>query len=156
MPARRGRAAAALLLALLAGCSSVPRSTQTPRVLLTAMLLSSNAAAEGGIDVTVRMDNLNDFPIAVDSLRFTARIGGEGYVEGRYAVPFTIAALDTHELSVTVATDRISSPSRLAAVAEGSARLLPYELEGELVVGGRPPRSLAFSASERLPLALPR
>jgi Late embryogenesis abundant protein len=140
------------LFATLAACANVPRSAAAPRVQLTEMRTLPASAESQRFRVELSMDNLNDFALAVDQLNFTARFGGEGYISGQSQAPFVIDALGTRLLEITVDADRLSSASRLLAVAEGPERLLSYQLDIELIVGGRPPRSLSVTGGGRVAL----
>ena len=130
--------------ALLA-CASVPQSTQAPRVELVGLRVLSSTVEDQLFAVSLLIDNLNDFPIPVRSMRFSVRLGGEGVISGEEPNEFTIPALGTTRIEVEVASNSVSSQSRLLAVARGSERLLGYQLDGDLVIGGVPERALSFT-----------
>ena len=151
LTAARGVAIVAALV--ISGCASVSPSTPPPRVTLELLeLLPSTDLPR--FRVTLLIDNLETVAIPVTGVGFSARLGGEGVLSGTSSSQFTVEALDTYRLELELASDRVSSRTRLVALANGASGTLPYELDGELVIGGRPPRSLEFSQRGRVPLAL--
>lgn len=149
----RGGARLASALLVLAGCASVSPSTPPPRVTLEALALLPSSDLPR-FRVTLLIDNLEPVAIPVTGVDFSARLGGEGVLSGRSRSQFTVPALDTYRLELDLESDRVSSRTRLFALANGASGTLPYELDGELVIGGRPPRALAFSRRGRVPLSL--
>lgn len=141
------------LLATLLGCAGVPRSTEPPRVRVETLELLPSSDPQRFV-VTLLIDNLSEVLIPVEELRFSMRLAGEGVVSGRWTAPFSVEPLDVERVEMLVSSDRVSSRSRLTALAEGPSRIMQYELEGELVIGGRPPRSLPFSTRSEVPLSL--
>ena len=114
------------------------------------------ASAQGSqsFRVVLRIDNLNDTEIPVETIRMTARLAGQGIISGESMDFFEIPALGTQIVELRVTSDRISSPTRLLGLTQGPQQVLDYQLEGRLVVGGRPPRFLAFRFAGQVPFSV--
>lgn len=156
-PINRMNARALLMLAAaatLVSCASVPRSIETPRVRLASL---SFIGADGNTQtfaLTLLVENLNPVPVPIEQIRLRVRLGGEGYLSGESGTAVTIPALDTETVRVEIETDLVSSQSRLMALVQGPQNALPYELDGELNVGGRPPRLLPFQYRGMVPFSM--
>jgi LEA14-like dessication related protein len=141
----------ASLLALFA-CSSVPRSVAAPEVQLVSLSLLESTADGQRFRVSLLLDNPNDVALPIRSVRFNARLGGEGILSGESLAPLELPARGRETLRLEVQTDLVSSVSRLLAVVQGPDDGLAYELNGRLMLAGRPERALPFSTCGTVPL----
>lgn len=150
---RRGAwlALGAALLAL-AACSSVPRTVAPPDVRLVSLSLLEATGDGQRFRVSLSIDNPNDLALPIQSLRFNARLGGEGILSGESLEPLELPARGRETVRLEIETDLVSSVSRLLAVVQGPDDGLAYELNGRLMLAGRTERSLPFSTSGTVPL----
>ena len=136
---------------LLAGCAGVPRSAVAPRVELVN--LAALGAAPGGqrFELTLLVENTGAEPLEIAGIRYSARLAGQGYVNGSSDAPIVLAGASRRTVELTAESDGVASPSRLRAFVRGPDDALDYELTGEFVLGGRPPRVLSFASSGDVP-----
>lgn len=147
---------AAWLLALVAtttaGCASVGRVLEPPAVELRELALLGASAERQDFRVGLLVRNPNPLPLPVRELTFTARLAGEGLLEGRSVTAVTIPAGGEQLVRVEASTDLLSSVSRLLGVVRGPRDAIPYELSGEVQLDRRLERTLRFRASGDVPL----
>lgn len=151
LPRFRATRFAATLLAAACGvvaCAGMPRSVDAPEVeLVNVTLLGDQRFA-----LTFLVSNADADPIPVEEIRYSVRLAGQGYLNGSQAGPLVIEASSRQTVRTELATDGVSSASRLLALVSGPDDALEYELSGDLVLGGRPPRLVAFTYSGEVPL----
>lgn len=147
-----GRVVCIVFIGLVGACASLPNNLRPPEVSLTGLSLIDANASEQRFRVILRVTNSNGLDIPVKSLRFSARLAGQGILMGESEEPVLLRAGRTQKVTVDVTTDLVSSVSSLLAVAVGPNDALPYELNGELSVGERMPRTLPFSYRGQVPL----
>jgi LEA14-like dessication related protein len=150
-----GRAAHAIVLALLVGCSGLPRTLETPSVRLLSLSLLDASSSSQRFGVRLLVENPNAFALPIENFDFEVRLAGEGLLIGRSIAEFTLPANGQEIVTAEITSDLVSSVSRLFALLQGPAGALAYELTGDLVLAGslRPP--LNFSSRGEAPLSTP-
>jgi LEA14-like dessication related protein len=147
---------AALCCLVGAGCAGVPLGADPPDVeLVNLTLLESNPDAQH-YALTFLISNPNPEPIPVEEIRYSVRLAGQGYLNGRSPTTVTLAGSGRQTLRVDLETDGVVSPARLSSFVQGPDNALPYELSGDLVIGGQPPRALPFAATGAVPFSISR
>jgi LEA14-like dessication related protein len=134
----------------------VPLGADPPEVELVNLTVLEPAADSQHFALTFLISNPNAEPIPVQEIRYSVRLAGQGYLNGRSATAVTLAGSGRQTLRVDLETDGVVSPARLSSFAQGPDNSLPYELSGDLLIGGQPPRTLPFAASGDVPFAMSR
>ena len=142
--------------AAVAGCAGVPLGADPPSVELVNLTLLEATAEEQHYALTFLIENPNAEPIPVQEIRYSVRLAGQGYLNGRSATSVILAGAGRQTVRVDLKTDGVVSASRLASFVQGPDDSLPYELTGDLVIGGQPPRTLPFAMSGAAPFAISR
>jgi LEA14-like dessication related protein len=99
------------------------------------------------------VDNPNTEPILVHNLEFTLRLADQGILDGAYAAPLTVPALDRQTITLELQSEIISSLSRLLSFVQGPENALPYELLGRVTLDRARSEPVAFGARGQVPLA---
>jgi LEA14-like dessication related protein len=144
------------LSCLLAGCAGVPLGADPPEVELVNLTLLEATADKQHFALTFLISNPNEAPIPVLEIRYSVRLAGQGYLNGRSPTTVTVAGASSQAVRVDLETDGVVSPSRLLSFVQGPDDALPYELSGDLVIGGQPPRTLRFAFTGAAPFATSR
>jgi LEA14-like dessication related protein len=126
----------------------------TPEVELVGLDVRGSGVDGQQFALTLLVSNPNSEPIPVAEIRYSVRLAGEGYLNGRSTTPIVLAAAGRQTVRIELASDSVSSGSRLLALARGPANTLAYILTGDLVLTGRPPRLLPFTYSGDVPLTI--
>jgi LEA14-like dessication related protein len=134
----------------------VPLGADPPEVELVNLTVLESNADNQHFALTFLIDNPNAEPIPVQEIRYSVRLAGQGYLNGHSPTTVTLAGSGRQTLRVDLQTDGVVSPARLSSFVRGPDNALPYELSGDLVIGGQPPRTLRFAASGDVPFAISR
>ena len=140
----------------VAGCAGVPLGADPPAVELVNLTLLEATPDEQHYALTFLIENPNVEPIPVLEIVYRVRLAGQGYLNGRSPTTATVPGSGRQTVRVDLKTGGVVSASRLASFVQGPDDSLPYELGGELVIGGQPPRTLPFARSGAAPFAISR
>jgi LEA14-like dessication related protein len=134
----------------IAGCAStsVPRSIVAPEVeLVNLTVLGPQRFA-----LTLLISNSNPGPIPVEEVRYSVRLAGQGYLNGRETRSLVLAPSARQTLRIELTTDGVSSAAALLALVRDDS--LDYELNGDLVVDSRRERLIPFAFDGEVPFAI--
>lgn len=141
---------------IFGGCAGVPLGADPPDVeLVNLTLLEANADSQH-YALTFLVSNPNEEPIPVEEVRYSVRLAGQGYLIGRSPTSVILAGSGRQTVRVDLETDGVVSAARLSSFVQGPDNALPYELSGNLVIGGQPPRTLPFAATGAVPFSISR
>jgi LEA14-like dessication related protein len=138
------------------GCAGVPLGADPPEVELVNLTVLESSAANQHFALTFLISNPNAEPIPVEEIRYSVRLAGQGYLNGRSQTTVTLAGSGRQTLRVDLETDGVVSAARLSSFVQAPDNSLPYELSGDIVIGGQPPRMLPFATSGTVPFAISR
>jgi LEA14-like dessication related protein len=151
-----GRAAVVVGCFVVASCAGVPLGADPPEVELVNLTLVDSAAEKQRFALTFLITNPNAEPIPVAEIHYSVRLAGQGYLNGRSPTAVTLLGASSQTVRIDLETDGVVSPSRLLSFVQGPDDALPYELSGDLVIGGQPPRTLPFAFTGAAPFAMSR
>jgi LEA14-like dessication related protein len=148
------RVALVVGVVLLASCSAIPRTVETPTVRLLSLNLLEAGMSQQRFGLRLLVANPNAVALSIEGLGFEVRLAGEGILRGRSTAAFTLPASGQEIVAAEVTSDLVASVSRLIALLQGPADTLAYELTGELILPGsfRPP--LHFHSRGEAPLTI--
>ena len=147
---------AGIVLAFLAVLSTDAIAKREPLVaprISVQNVLALSAGTPQRFRVTLLVDNINTEPMAIRRIDFKLRLANEGIIDGRTG-PVRVDALDRTEVTVEVASDIVSSLSRLMAFVQGPASALPYDIYGRVTLDRRMLKELQFATSGEVPLSI--
>jgi len=152
------RILAALVTVALLGsapfaASFAQRGLLPPRVTVQSLEPLPSGGGEQRFRAVVRVDNLNTDPLRLQGIEFKLRLADEGIIDGNIGA-LTVEGLHQETLTLELASEIVSSLSRLLSFVQGPENVLPYELYGTATfVRGRID-PLSFSVEGRVPLVL--
>jgi LEA14-like dessication related protein len=135
-----------LSLLALAGCTSIGKDFQTPRLkVISVQPLSADMFAQR-FTLRVLVENPNDVEVPVRGLDYQLFLMGDTFAEGVSNESFVLPALGEAEFDMTVTTNFISALGRLVSRA-GGARLdkIDYEITGKIFIEKGMVRKIPFS-----------
>ena len=139
---------ALLLPALAVVACATWRGIEEPEVSLTRVVPEEMGFFEQELDVGLRIQNPNDFPLEVYGIRFDIEIDGEPVATGRDDSPFTIPAQGEREVGVKA---RAQSFAMLQQLVNAGADL-SYEVDGKLLLQNAAADEVDFEHTTRLDL----
>jgi LEA14-like dessication related protein len=139
----------ALLLPVLAvvACATW-RGIEEPEVSLTRVASEETGLFEQKLDVGLRIQNPNDFPLEVYGIRFDIEIDGEPVASGRDDTPFTIPAQGEHEVGVKARAQSFALLQQLVTAGTDFS----YEVDGKLLLQNAAADEVDFEHTTRLDL----
>jgi len=143
----RARLAGVLLvLAAMAGCSTLSRDLVAPELSLVGIQMLSTDMFAQRFKVRVLVKNPNDLEIAVRGIEYTIILMGDSFAEGESMDQFVLPAKGEAEFDMLVTTNFVSSFGRLLSrVSGGKLQDLNYEIAGKLRLDKGVMRTIPFN-----------
>jgi LEA14-like dessication related protein len=139
---------AVLLPALAAvGCAS-GRGIEEPEVSLTRVDPQKLGVFEQQLDVGLRIQNPNDFPLEVRGIRFDIELEGEPMARGQDDTRFTVPAEGEREVEVKARAQSVAMLRQIADL-DGDRS---YKLGGRLLLENAQAREVEFDQTSRFDL----
>lgn len=148
-------AAVLAVIGMLGGCASAPRPVAPPEVSLAALHLLDTGDTAQRFRVYLQVTNPNDVRVPIERLSFAVRIAGGGMMRGAADTRFVLAPGESRDVDVEIATNLVSSVSRLAGLVQGPSSAVPYDLDGLVTLSRRVNPTHPFSERGEVPLTLP-
>jgi LEA14-like dessication related protein len=137
-----------LLLALAAVACATWRGIEQPEVSLIRVNPEELGVFEQQLDVGLRIQNPNDFPLEVHGVRFDIELDGEPVARGRDDTRFTVPADGEHELDVKA---RAQSVAMLRQLVDAGGDF-SYQVDGKLLLENTEADEVDFEHTTRLDL----
>ena len=137
------------------GCASAQRGSSVPtRITVENLEPLPSSGGRQRFRVGLLIDNQNTEPLPIKSFEFKLRLADEGIVDGSSTTPLTVEALDQQTVTLEIASEIVSSVSRLLSFVQGPENTLPYEIYGTVTLDRRLREPLRFSSSGQVPLVM--
>ncbi len=128
-----------LLGALLTACAAVPLSKPiAPTVSVAAVKPLNFSLTSQKLAFTLRVNNPNSFDLPMESLTFSANLGGEHLAQGSSVNKVTIPAKGEAMLNVTVEAGLSKIINKLDAILKQQATELDYDVTGVVKLANWP------------------
>jgi LEA14-like dessication related protein len=140
-----------LVLVALSGCvGPLSSDFERPEVRLAGVGLGQPGLFEQELILSLRLENPNDYDIAVEQLSFDLEVNGEHFTDGRTTQNFTLPALG--EATVPVSVDVPTKDFLERAMRLGSEGRFDYRLTGEAELDHVLAQTVPFEWQGRLEL----
>ena len=148
--AARRAVALLLLLAPLAGCSSLVPKLEPPQLTVVGVQLLKADLLQQQLRVRLHVRNPNDRALPVRGIDYVVHLAGEEVAHGDSDRDFTVPALGEHEFDVNVYAN--AAPALLKFALGGRREPVEYRVTGRVQLSGGLVRSIPFSQTGRLDL----
>lgn len=148
------RAWLAIGIAVAAGCTGVSGPLAAPEVELVSLAVLDTRGDTQHFALTFLVSNSNAQTLEVREIRYSVRLAGQGYLNGRSLAPVALDPAGRQTVRVELETDSVASVNSLLSFVQGPDNALAYELTGDLVLGTRPERLLPFAYDGDVPLTM--
>jgi LEA14-like dessication related protein len=130
---RRARALAPLIvLAALGGCAWLAPRLQSPRVRVIGVRVRSATFWQQRLQVRLRVRNPNGVNLPIDAIRYTLRIDGRTFANGRTVRRFDVPAHGSADFNTYVTANMAGALLRI--LSGGRQQPVRYRLRGEVEV----------------------
>jgi LEA14-like dessication related protein len=138
------RFAAALVAALLASCTLVPK-LEAPQLSIADVQVLSGDLWEQHLLVRMHVQNPNDRALPIKALEYTVEVEGQQFASGSSAASFVVPPLGETEFDMNVATNLAGTFIKLLGRGSGTARNeVGYRLVGKVSLSEGFLRSVPF------------
>lgn len=126
-----------LLAATFAACSGLPYNAQVPKVSVAEVNLKSLGLFEQRFDVSLRVNNPNDFDIKIEALDFELEVNGRAFAKGLARATMLIPALSSERLHVEAVTQSQNLLQQIKTLPpETLQEGVPYRIRGRIKTDG--------------------
>jgi LEA14-like dessication related protein len=133
-----------IMLAALGGCAWLAPKLQSPRVRVIGVHVRSADFWQQRLRVRLRVRNPNGTSLPIEAIRYTLRIDGRTFANGRTVRRFDVPAHGSAEFNTYVTANMAGALLRI--LSGGRKRPVRYRLRGEVEVAYDLLRELPFDA----------
>lgn len=151
-----GLLAIVLLIVSLASCSTLQQQVQQPTVRLANIAFLGGDLRQQSYGLTLEVENPNGFALPVRVVNYQVRLADKDFASGATSSPFSIPANGSDQVQIQVNTNLLDSISHLAALLQGGAREVEYNLSGNVEINLPLVGAIPFSQSGIIPLTIQR
>ncbi|MCF6187582.1 MAG: LEA type 2 family protein [Desulfobulbaceae bacterium] len=147
-----------LFLFILSGCAGLGKPVQEPQVTLVDMQMLEVKPLEAIFQISLRVMNPNEYPLAMQGLNCDLKIDGKHFATGLANEPQKIPAFGTGVIPVTVYASTLKMFTSVMQIVQqvdqqrSGMQPLRYELTGKIRVGGGLNQSVPFHTKGELNL----
>ena len=147
-----------LFLVILTGCAGLGKPMQEPQVTLVDMQMLEIKPLEAIFQISLRVMNPNEYPLALRGLSCDLKIDGKHFATGLANEPGEIPAFGTGIIPVTVYASTLKMFSSVMQIVQqvdqqrSGMQPLRYELTGKIRVAGGLNQSVPFHTRGELNL----
>lgn len=124
---------AVLLAATLAACSGLPSNALAPKVSVAEVNIKSLGLFEQRFDVSLRVNNPNDFDIKIEALDFDLEVNGRAFAKGLARTTMLIPAMSSERLHVEAVTQSKNLLQQIKTLPpEALKDGVPYRVQGRV------------------------
>jgi len=122
-----------ILMSAWIGCAAPGKMLEPPRVNLASLDISETSLFETVFQVDLRVLNPNDVPLTLKGADCEIEVNGESFARGLTDAPYTVPAMGTTKVGVTVYSSVMDVVTHLLSLHKTS---LAYKIKGRLRVEG--------------------
>ncbi len=147
-----------LFFFILSGCAGLGKPVQEPQVTLVDMQMLEVKPFEAIFQISLRIMNPNEFPLALQGLNCDLKIDGKHFATGLGNEPQEIPPFGTGIVPVTVYASTLKMFSSVMQIVQqldqqrSGMQPLRYELTGKIRIGGGLNQSVPFHTKGELNL----
>ena len=145
-----------LLIVSLVGCATLQQQVQQPTVRLANVAFLGGDLRQQTYAVTLDVENPNGFALPVRVVNYRVRLANKDFANGATGSPFSIPANGSDQVQIRVNTNLLDSISHLAALLQGGAREVEYNLSGDVEINLPLVGAIPFSQSGTIALTTER
>lgn len=123
-----------LLAAVTVACTGIPFNAKAPKVSVAEVSVKRLGLFEQIFDVGLRVNNPNDFDIAIEGLEFKLDINGREFATGMAHTHTRLPAFSSAVVHVDTATQSNSLLQQLETLPELLHDGVPYRIRGRIKI----------------------
>ena len=116
----------------MSGCASLIQPTEPPHISVVHFKLIDIQLLEQEYELTLRVLNPNDTPLAIKGLSYTLEINNSKLAQGVSNQPVTIPAFSEKKLKLTMISGTFGIVRQLQSLEQSNQSALNYRISGKL------------------------
>ena len=149
-----GAMALLLLIAMVAGCSTLQEQFEQPTVKLASLALLEASMSRQVYGIKLEVDNPNGYPLPVKAINYNVRLAQKEFASGATSNAFSIPANGSDTIDLEVRTNLIESITQLGRLLQGGASELDYQVSGDIQINLPLVGAVPFSQTGKIPLTM--
>jgi LEA14-like dessication related protein len=139
-------------LFMLAGCASLTKTLEPPRISLANIRVQELSGLETVFEIQLRVFNTNDVDLNVKGIEAMLEVNGQAFATGVSNTPVKIPSFGTELVAITVYSSVMNMVR--SVVGLGEAEELKYRLQGKIKASGEHtlPVTLPFESQGQVTL----
>ncbi len=126
-----------IITLIISGCASFIQPTEPPNISVTHLKLIDIQLLEQQYELTLRVQNPNDTPLAIKGLSYTLEINDSKLAQGVSNQAVTIPAFSEKKLHLTMVSGTFGIIRQLQSLEQTGHPVLDYRLSGKLSLANR-------------------
>ena len=122
------------LAALTAACTGIPFNAKAPKVSVDGINIKRLGLFEQVFDVGLRVNNPNDFDIAIEGLEFKLEVNGREFATGTAHTHTHVPAFSSAVVHADTATDSNKLLQQIKVLPEILKDGAPYRIRGRIKI----------------------
>ncbi len=136
MKIRRFAGLSLVFALLLQGCASLFTRPESPIVTVTRLEPAEMGLLEQRYQLTLRVQNPNDFELPIRGLTYKLEINDEEFARGVSSEAVTVKPFGEETIKVNVTSNLLSLVGKLKNLAPNAASGLRYKISGNIALVG--------------------
>ena len=116
----------------ISGCTSLNQLTEPPHISVVHFKLIDIKLLEQEYELTLRVQNQNDTPLAIKGLSYTLEINNSKLAQGVSNQPVSIPAFSEKKLKLTMISGTFGIVRQLQSLEQSNQSALNYRISGKL------------------------
>ena len=128
-------AAASALALTLAGCMALPMNSEPPKISVADISLVNAGLLEQKFALGLRIQNPNDFELAVNAVSFDLEINGKPFLSGISGKPVLVGKFGSEVMRVEGISSGFDLLRQVSGLADEQKKTFSYRLKGTARIG---------------------
>jgi LEA14-like dessication related protein len=119
----------------LAACSALPMNAEQPKISVSDINLASAGLLEQKFTLGLRIQNPNDFELAVNAISFDLELNGKPFITGLSGKAINVARFSSGVMKVEGISNGFALFNQAVGMANGEKKTFSYRLTGTARIG---------------------
>ncbi len=127
--------ATALVGLTLAACSALPMNAEQPKISVATIDLATAGILEQKFSLGLRIQNPNDFELAVNAISFDLELNGKPFITGLSGQALSVPRFGSGVMKVEGISNGFALFNQAVGMANGEKKTFSYRLTGTARIG---------------------
>ncbi len=120
---------------MLAGCGALPMNAEQPKISVADISLVNAGLLEQKFTLGLRIQNPNDFELAVNAVTFDLEVNGKPFLSGMSGKPVKVGKFGSEVMQVEGLSSGFDLLRQFTGLADNQKKTFSYRLKGSARIG---------------------